>query len=155
MVNRISEEHVAPVAAIHAEAFRRQKDSEVWVRSTIAAFPRTLCFVLEIQNIVIGYIFWSQKSGIRPEVVLELEQIAIGESNRSKGYGAQLIQESLIEAKKILTSNNQRVKTVLVSTRADNQAQQLYSSVLGAKVEAVVSNLYSADEVFMVASVST
>jgi ribosomal protein S18 acetylase RimI-like enzyme len=39
----------------------------------------------------------------------------------------------------------------LVSTRTDNQAQKLYRKVLGAEVEATIKNLYSADEVYMVA----
>ncbi|KDE41433.1 Acetyltransferase [Nitrincola lacisaponensis] len=40
---------------------------------------------------------------------------------------------------------------ILVTTRADNHAQRLYKEVLGAEVEATLTNLYSADEVIMVA----
>jgi hypothetical protein len=39
----------------------------------------------------------------------------------------------------------------VVTTRADNDAQALYRTTLGAEVEAVIKNLYSADEVFMAA----
>ena len=155
MVIQIGEENLDEVAAVHAEAFSRQKNSLLWVKATSAAFPRSLCFCLKNDGAVIGYIFWMQKSGIRPEAVLELEQIAVVKKHRGKGHAAALIRESLAQARKILAANNQSVKTVLVSTRIDNAAQKLYASVLGAKVEATVSNLYSADEVFMVAHVGT
>ena len=39
----------------------------------------------------------------------------------------------------------------MVTTRADNAAQRLYKRVLGAEVEATITNLYSADEVIMIA----
>jgi len=38
-----------------------------------------------------------------------------------------------------------------VSTRADNYAQSFYKKVLGAKVEATIKNLFSDDEIYMVA----
>lgn len=43
------------------------------------------------------------------------------------------------------------LKHILVTTRADSYAQRLYKNVLGAEVEAALANLYSADEVIMVA----
>jgi hypothetical protein len=38
-----------------------------------------------------------------------------------------------------------------VTTRTDNHAQRLYRKALGATPEAVIQDLYSADEVIMVA----
>lgn len=36
--------------------------------------------------------------------------------------------------------------------RADNKAQELYKKTLGAEVVSVIKNLYSADEVIMIAN---
>lgn len=40
----------------------------------LKAYPRFLSFVAEINNQIVGYIVWAQKSGFRAEAVLELEQ---------------------------------------------------------------------------------
>ena len=50
-----------------------------------------------------------------------------------------------------LSERGARLKAVVVTTRAENSAQGLYRKTLGAQVEAVISNLYSADEVIMIA----
>lgn len=99
-----------------------------------------------------GYIFWAQKSGIRPDAVVELDQIAVLSEWRGRGLGEMLLRESLARVKAELEANDQVLKSVLVSTRADNQAQRLYEKVLGAKVVASIDNLYSATEVLMVAT---
>ena len=39
----------------------------------------------------------------------------------------------------------------MVSTRRDNRAQNLYEKTIGAKINAVIKDLYSGDEVIMVA----
>ena len=62
-----------------------------------------------------------------------------------------MIQDSLQLVKAQLNKQNSVLKHVIVSTRADNQAQRLYEKELAAVVEATITNLYSADEVFMVA----
>lgn len=140
------------MAAVHRQAFSRQRDSEVWVRATLAAWPRMLVYVLLRGGEVVGYIFWAQKSGIRPAAVVELDQIAVLSEWRGRGLGEMLLRESLARVKAELEANDQVLESVLVSTRADNQAQRLYEKVLGAKVVASVHNLYSATEVFMVAT---
>lgn len=91
------------------------------------------------------------KSGFRPEVVLELEQLAVSPESQKKGIGRALIMESLPLVKRQLALKNAVLKTILVTTRTDNYAQELYKSTIGAEVETVISNLYSADEVLMIA----
>lgn len=139
------------IAAIHREAFPRQRQSEAWVTATLAAAPRILVFVLEHDASPVGYIFWAQKSGIRPEAVLELDQMAVLSQFQGLGFGERLIKESPILVKSELTTTGQTVKSVLVSTRADNQAQRLYAKALGAKIVATIEGLYSAAEVLMIA----
>ena len=136
---------------VHKEAFVRQRLSREWLECNLNAFPRFLSFVAEVDHSIVGYITWSQKSGFRPEVVLELEQIAVLPKHHGLGIGRDLIQESLPLVKAQLAAQDARLKHIVVSTRADNHAQKLYKTTFGAKVEATISNLYSADEVFMIA----
>ncbi len=147
----MEENDLDKVAIVHANAFPRQGHSKEWLSCTYKASPRTLCFVIEQNNKVQGYIIWAQKSGFRPEAVIELEQIAIDPRQQNKGLGQSLIEQSLLQVKDQLSSLGSRVKHVLVSTRADNHAQSIYRKVLGAEVEATIGNLFSADEVYMVA----
>ena len=139
------------VAKVHSNAFQRQQRSREWLSCSFEAYPRIICFVLEQGNQIQGYILWAQKSGFRPEAVIELEQVAIDPSQQNKGLGQHLISHSLVQLKKILLSSGSSIKHILVSTRADNHAQAIYRKVLGAEVEATIHNLFSADEVYMVA----
>ena len=142
---------IAAVAALHRDAFPRQMDSVAWVSATLAASPRLLAYVLEQDQAVAGYVFWAQKSGIRPAAVLEIEQIVVSARMQGIGLGERLIRESLSLVAARLRANGQSVRSILVSTRADNRAQRIYARVLGARVVAEVEDLYSATEVFMVA----
>lgn len=139
------------VAKVHADSFARQRQSLEWITSTSNAFPRFRYFVAESAESIIGYIVWGEKSGFRDEVVLELEQLAVLPGFRAQGVGRALIRESLLKVSAVLQQRAARLKTVLVTTRADNGAQRLYKDVLGAEVQATIANLYSADEVIMVA----
>ena len=151
LVRRAAASDIEEIATIQREAFPRQRDSEAWVKATLSAVPRILTFVLALDSSVAGYIFWAQKSGIRPSVVLELDQVAIVSQFRRQGYGERLIRESLALVAAELKGNGQSLRSVLVSTRADNDAQSLYARILGAKVVASIEGLYSATEVFMLA----
>ena len=136
---------------VHKTAFTRQRLSLEWLECNLNAFPRFLSFVAEIEGSIVGYITWSQKSGFRPEAILELEQIAVLPRYHNQGIGKKLIENSLPLVRKQLNQQSSKLKHIIVTTRADNHAQKLYKSTLGAEVEAIISNLYSADEVFMVA----
>jgi len=147
----MEESHLVVASGVHKAAFPRQEKSLEWLRCTLKAFPRTLCYVKEIETQIVGYIIWGQKSGFRKEVVLELEQIAVHPDYQGKGYGKELIENSLVQVKSHLDNQEAKLKHILVSTREDNDAQQLYRKVLGAEVEACIENLFSANEVYMVA----
>jgi len=137
-------------AEVHRQSFARQRLSHEWITASFNARPKTLAFVAELEGQVAAYIFWTQKSGFRPEAVLELEQLAVHPEFRARGVGRALIEQSLHMAEVALASQGSTLKHVMVTTRADNQAQSLYRQTLGVEVEAVVRNLYSADEVVMV-----
>ncbi|HZO03006.1 MAG TPA: GNAT family N-acetyltransferase [Burkholderiales bacterium] len=138
-------------AGIHAEAFARQQHSTEWIASNARAHPRVRLYVAELDAAVRGFILWTERSGFRSEVVLELEQIAVAAKYRRLGIGEALIRGSLPDVANQLAGRSANLKAVIVSTRADSAAQRLYRKTLGAEVEAQLSSLYSADEVLMVA----
>ncbi|MEZ9301106.1 GNAT family N-acetyltransferase [Vibrio splendidus] len=138
-------------ALVHQAAFVRQQNSLEWLQCNLNASPRFLNFIVESEGEIVGYIVWVQKSGFRPEAVLELEQLAVLPSAHGRGFGRKLILDSLPQVKHQLAKQGSTLKHVLVTTRADNFAQKLYQSTLGAEVETTISNLYSTDEVLMIA----
>ena len=138
-------------AEIYQATFVRQSHSLEWLQCNLNAFPRYMMFVAQCDNEILGFITWAQKSGFRREVVLELELLAVKPNCQGKGVGKKLIVDSLPLVKTLLASKDAVLKHVLVTTRADNYAQELYKNALGAEIEATISNLYSADEVLMIA----
>ena len=151
IIRRMEKRDLNETSLIHKKAFIRQHHSYQWLECNLNAFPRIFCYVAIDNDTIVGYIIWSQKSGFRSEVILELEQIAVSEQHRGNGVGQSLISQSLVDLKNYLMNQGSILKHITVTTRADNQAQNLYKRTLGAEVEATISNLYSADEVFMVA----
>ncbi|WP_208640350.1 GNAT family N-acetyltransferase [Vibrio aquaticus] len=147
----MTDHDLAQAALVHQSAFVRQKHSKEWLECNFNAFPRYLIYVAEIESEIVGYIIWMQKSGFRPEAVLELEQLAVMPNKQGMGIGRRLIVESLPLVTEQLAVKGSTLKHILVTTRADNYAQELYKSTIGAEVETTISNLYSADEVLMVA----
>jgi len=147
------EDDIDAVAKIHEEQFPRQLNSVRWISCNFAACPRILMFVArDEKDQVIGYIQWIQKSGFRQQSVIELEQIAVMKSQQGKGIGTLLIEKSLLSIKEYLTDTNSNLKAILVTTRTDNSAKSLYEKVLKAKEIAVIKDLYSHDEVVMLAT---
>jgi len=146
----MDEEDIPSVADVHLKAFTRQLDSEKWITCNFRAVPRTQYYVALHGSEGVGYIQWTQKSGFRSEVVLELEQIAVSPELQGRGIGRRLIEETLSRMRDKLKERGASLKAVIVTTRADNYAQRLYRDTLGAEVECTIRDLYSADEVVMV-----
>lgn len=139
------------IAVVHQQCFSRQRDSVAWIHASLQAVPRFMVYVYEQDGAIVGYIMWAQKSGIRDQAVLELDQVGVDPAHQGQRIGTELIRESLRMVRQTLLQNQQAVKSVLVSTRADNEAQQLYRVLLGAEVVATIEGMYSADEVLMLA----
>jgi len=148
----IAEADVDAVAHMHKVCFPRQQLSADWMRCNFQCYPRIQLYVAKSdQDKIVGYIQWIQKSGFRQQVVLELEQIAVLPEYQGQGIGHALITKSLPMVQTQLQSRGATLKHILVTTRADNQAQRLYKKALNAKIESMIGNLYSHDEVIMVA----
>lgn len=141
---------LAAVAVVHAQAFPRQQSSLDWITCNAQAFPRMRYYVAVVDGGVTGYVLWTEKSGFRRDVVLELEQIAVLPDYQRRGIAEALIKQSLPHVTAQLEARGSMLNTIMVTTRADNAAQQLYAKVLGAKVEATIPHLFGVDEVFMV-----
>ena len=150
-IRPMSIEDIDTVANIHQLVFIRQKSSKEWITCNFNAQPKTMLYVACVGDRVAGYIIWTHKAGFRAEVVLELEQLAVHPDWQRQGIARQLIGRSLDDVREVLNQRNVRLKHILVTTRIDNEAQNLYRHTLGAEVEATLANLYSADEAIMVA----
>lgn len=56
---------------------------------------------LKCDEHISGYIFWAQKSGFRPEVILELDQMAIHPEFQRKGLSKRLIESLIFFTRKV------------------------------------------------------
>lgn len=140
----MTEGDIAETSLVHKAVFSRQQLSSEWIRCNFDCYPRVQYYLAKNSSLeIVGYIQWTQKSGFRKGVVLELEQMAVIPKYQGQGIGCQLIYESLPLVQTQLDSRGASIKHVLVTTRSDNQAQRLYKKVLNAEVESVISNLYS------------
>jgi ribosomal protein S18 acetylase RimI-like enzyme len=150
-IRRMIEGDVASVGEVHRRTFPRQRDSENWIACNLRAYPRMQYFVALVDSEIVGFIHWTQKSGFRAEAVLELEQIAVIAEKRNLGVGRKLIEASIPMVNAQLDESGAKIRHIMVTTRADNYAQKLYRKRLGAEVECTITDLYSADEVIMMA----
>ncbi len=155
-VRSMRKEDLGMVARLSRECFPKDNstlaDAREWVEANWRATPRTAYFVLTNEEGQIGgYILWLEKGGFRKKAVLELEQIAVTASLRGHGAGRLLIERSLVWLKDRLALQGRTLKLVEVTTAATNEAQRLYRSTLGAKVECVIRDLFVGDEAIMIA----
>ncbi len=150
-IRRMRLSDLAAVSAVHTQSFSRQLNSEEWILCNFRAYPRIRIFVAQADKDIVGYIQWVEKSGFRKEVVLKLEQIAVLPKCRNQGVGSYLIDSSLALVKEELAQREAILKHVVVTIRTDNDAQKIYRETLNASVETTISDLFSADEVIMIA----
>lgn len=154
-VEKMREGDIPEVARINAASFSPHRQdmglAVRWVKSNFSAYPRNQYFVAREEGKVVGFVMWMEKGGFRKESVWELEQIAVDESQRGKGVGTLLIEQSLASIKEHLEGQGRSLKLVEVTTGTWNEAQQLYKKTLGAQPEAVIKDLFRGDEVIMIA----
>ena len=143
---------LAAIAAVHAACFERQKRSEEWIACQLAAFPLKRVFKVVEGARIIAYAIWSEKSGFRSQAVVELEQVAVTPDMQGVGIASALITQSLATLADAVAESGARIRAVIVTTRADNTAQQLYRKTLGAEIVATIPKLFGVtDEVVMLA----
>ena len=150
-IRAMKESDLEAVATVHEKAFIRQKHNHEWIECNFRAYPVTLFFVAEESGAIAGFIYWTQKSGFRPQAVLELSQLAVHPDFQKRGVAKNLITQSLALVKEKLLERGATIKHVYVTTRTDNMAQHLYKKTLGAEPAAVIKDLFSFDEMFLIA----
>ncbi len=77
LIRPLMESDISGAAEVHAKAFHRQNHSRSWIECNARAYPRMRYFVAVRDHQIAGFVLWSEKSGFRDEVVVELEQIAV------------------------------------------------------------------------------
>ncbi len=142
------------VSLVHQNCFPREcptkNISKDWLISNFKAYPRIQFFVALKDKKIVGYVFWTERGGFRPKAVFELEQIGVHSKFRGQKIATKLIKESLKEIKKYLKKRGAILSRILVETRTDNFAQELYKKTLKAKPVTIIKDLYSSDELLMI-----
>lgn len=154
LIKRAEQNQVKGIAEITSQCFSGLKDlsmAQQWTNCNFQAYPRMQYFVAQEGDKILGYILWKEKGGFRKQAVIELEQIAVDLKYRGQGIGTKIIIESLIKIKDYLKIRGASLKLIEVTTGTTNQAQKLYQKTLGAKAETVIKDLFSGDEVIMIA----
>lgn len=144
-VEKMAWKEVGEIAKIHESSFPRQRRSQEFIAAHFHAYPLTHIYVLKTSK-VIGYIIWTHKSGFRKNVVLELVQVAINPQQRSQGHGKHIIEKSFEYMSDFVVSSGATVHAILVTTRSDNNASNLYQTTLGVREVGRIPGIFSADE---------
>ena len=153
-ISRAEKSELKNIADIASESFsglKEKRDAIKWVTCNFGAFPRMQYFVAKKGKEIAGYILWVEKGGFRKQSVWELEQIAVQKSFHGQGIGTKLIEDSFSEIKSYIKKRKSVLKAVEVTTGVENEAQNLYARVLGAKVECTIKDLFRGSEAIMIA----
>jgi ribosomal protein S18 acetylase RimI-like enzyme len=151
IVRRAQRDDIQATAEVHKAGFPRQTYSNEWIECVFHSFPKSQLFVADLAGKIVGMIFWTEKSGFRKEAFVELEQLAVHPDYQGKGIGKALILQSLAPVAEQIAKRGAKLANILVNTRVDNHAQEIYKQTLGVKPVATISGLFSADEVFLMA----
>jgi GNAT superfamily N-acetyltransferase len=116
------------IADINARVFlgnRERPEAAVrWVKALFAAHPIYQYFVIELDDVVRGYVGWQQHGGfMRAEPVIELEQLGIDPNFQGRKLSDKLVDQSLQQIIEEVRRTNDRIEshiTVLVWSYALN-----------------------------------
>lgn len=130
VVRRAEEGDLVVIAKINSESFTGNRANEgaalEWVSALFRAYPAYHYFVATRENEVVGYIGWQVHGGLlRPEPVIELEQLAIVAEAQGQGVGSALTRESTEAIASWMRENNPRLEgdiRAIVWAYADNPA---------------------------------
>lgn len=148
-IKKSSQSDLKNLARIYAACFPRELNHEAWIESGFNAKPKSVYYHIEVDEIIVGYILWSLKNGFRENTIIELEQIGIHPTYSGKGFGKQLIKESLNKFKEHVKALGHEVGAVLVTTSEGNFAEQLYKLTLGVERVALIPGYGSGNELIL------
>jgi hypothetical protein len=152
LVRRMLDSDILDVARIHQLAFPRQTFSKEWIECAHKSFPMSQCFVAEDAAGIVGFVIWTEKSGFRKEAFVELVQGGVDPDRQGTGICTLLVSQSMRLLSAKIAERGAVLKNIIVNTRADNEfALRICKNVLGAQEVAVISGIFTADEVYLVA----
>jgi GNAT superfamily N-acetyltransferase len=97
----------------------------------------------------VGYILWSVKNGFRDATIAELEQVAIDDKNRGRGFAYQLIEHSFALFKEHVKNTGHKVNAVFVTTSEGNRAENLYKATLQVSRAALIQGYGDGNEIIL------
>lgn len=148
-VRKAVESDIDHIAQIYLACFPNERDHLLWIRSSFNSFPRAVYYVIEKQNLVVGYILWSVKNGFRDATIAELEQIAVDPKHSGAGLGRRLIEDSFALFKTHVQEAGHGVGAVIVTTSEGNYAENLYKSTLNVSRAALLQGYGSGNEIIL------
>ena len=140
---------IESIANIYKTCFPRERNHDLWIRSSLRAYPRGVYYVMTVDGDTCGYILWCVKNGFRPESIVELEQVAIHPDFAGRGLGRELIETSIDRFKGHVEALGHSIGAILVTTSDGNFAEGLYESTLGVSRSATIANYGSGTEVIL------
>jgi ribosomal protein S18 acetylase RimI-like enzyme len=151
-IRKMCEEDILQAANVHRIAFPRQTFSKEWVECALRSFPMSQCFIAALDDKIVGWVMWTEKSGFRKEAFVELAQGAVDPDLQGNGICTKLVLESLKMVASKIAERGAVLKNVIVNTRVDNEyALRICKNVLGAEEVARVPGVFTADEVYLLA----
>lgn len=104
------------MAEINAAVFLGDRgnveSAKEWMTSWFRAYPLYQYFVIELDGTLAGYAGWQVHGGfLRPEPVIELEQIGIDREFQGRGLAPKLIDVSKDEMATWIKSRNDRIES--------------------------------------------
>lgn len=149
-VRRLEAADIPQAAEVHRLAFPRQGHNLEWVKCCFASFPKSQCFVAEVEGKMVGLMICTEKSGFRKEAIIDVEQGCVLPEYQGKGIGTSLLMQALPMIAALISERGDVLTTLYGNTRADNALAVGISKTFGAEVVSRVSGIFPADEIFVV-----
>lgn len=135
VVRRATDVDLSEIALINAKVFLGDRDNREsaaeWISCWFKAFPLYQYFVIVVDDVIAGYIGWQIHGGfLRPEPVVELEQLGVNPAFQGQKLGPKLTEESMREVVAWIQKRNNRIEShvsVIVWGYASNfNAMKIY-----------------------------
>jgi hypothetical protein len=140
-IRKIEEEDIVATGQLYHLVFPERQLSEELIWCLFKSFPKSQCFVAELDREIVGLVVWTSKSGFRSEAFIELEHLGVHTKYRNKHIATCLIKQSLSMVAKQLLHQDAVLKTIVINTRLDSISQSLFKKILATESIAKISEL--------------
>src|SRR3989344_9559104 len=116
IIRRALRTDINAIATINAEVFLGHrgdsKTAKRWALCFFRTWPAYQIYVIEVHGIIAGYIGWQCHGGfLRPEPVVELEQLGISPKFQGRRFGPLLTDESFKAVLASIIKLNKRIES--------------------------------------------